>query len=320
MAAKVREIDALSEYDAPFFKVLARNDTGETRSHQAGLVLPKALSVYFPHLVVGVGPTSDRDITAEVYEGPSFLATVATRYQIQTWHGTRSPEHRLTRNLRVLLDRAHAGDILKFERKLGYTDHYRLTLLHQDTHEHQTIVERVGTNYGLLTAQPPADQSDFKAAEASIQTDLSKPFTPFEQPKQALTMVQRRVRVELFKTDVRVAYGNACALCKLGLRTPAGDLEVEAAHIIPYRLNGANDPRNGIALCQTHHWAFDNHMWTLTREHRVFVPTAVRNLATNKNIESFSGLTIRRPVPAKLAPALPAVEHHHAATIQQWGL
>ncbi|MCS6861818.1 MAG: DNA methyltransferase [Abditibacteriales bacterium] len=34
--------------------------------------------------------------------------------------------------------------------------------------------------------------------------------------------------------------------------------EVQAAHIIPRGQRGPNHPRNGIALCRIHHWAFDH--------------------------------------------------------------
>src|SRR5271157_84388 len=101
----------MHRYDAPFFKVLARNDTGETRSHQAGLVIPTGMTQYFPHLAVTRGPTSDHQITADLYDGDNYVGRVETRYQVQTWGGTRPGEHRLTRNLTPLLQRARAGDL-----------------------------------------------------------------------------------------------------------------------------------------------------------------------------------------------------------------
>ncbi len=307
------------EYDVPFFKVLARNDTGETRSHQGGLVIPKALSPYFPHLAVGPGPTTDHAITADLFDEGSFLTTIETRYQIQTWGGTRSPEHRLTRNLRPLLGLAQAGDILKFERQVGTTDRYRLTLVRQGTMEHTSVFSHLQRNSGIATSSAPASQTDFVAAAKSIKADLSKPFVPIEQERKTLTTVQRRVRVELFKRDVRLAYENGCVLCNLRLQTPAGGLEVEAAHIIPITLNGSNDPRNGIALCQTHHWAFDNHIWTLTPERRVLIPRSVQKIGNNKALLDFDGRPIRKPNHMDVLPASIAIEHHHKVTIETWG-
>jgi hypothetical protein len=45
-----------TRYDKPVFKILARNDTGQTGGHQGGLVIPKSLVKYFPDLKVEGGP------------------------------------------------------------------------------------------------------------------------------------------------------------------------------------------------------------------------------------------------------------------------
>ena len=37
-------------WDAPFFKLLANNDTGAASGHQGGVVIPKELRPYFPSL------------------------------------------------------------------------------------------------------------------------------------------------------------------------------------------------------------------------------------------------------------------------------
>jgi putative restriction endonuclease len=316
---KTIRADMEREYDAPFFKVLARNDTGETGSHQGGIVIPKVISPYFPTLAVSVGPTSDRAITADLYNGPQFLTTIETRYQIQTWGGTRSPEHRLTQNLGMLRNLARAGDILKFERKTGETDRYKLTLLRRGNPEHAAVLADLHNSSGLASFNAPASQNDFQAAAKSIKSDLSNPFVPIEGGSRVLTIVQRRVRGELFKRDVRLAYQNGCVLCDIRLQTPSGTFEVEAAHIIPIRLNGSNDPRNGIALCHTHHWAFDQHMWTLSPERRVVIPRSIRRIRENKLLVDFDGLPIREPNDSLMLPAEVAIEHHRNSSIQMWG-
>jgi putative restriction endonuclease len=59
--------DELPEFDAPVFKRLARNDTGQAAGHQGGLVIPQALDSYFPQLVgatTSTSPTVDRDVRA----------------------------------------------------------------------------------------------------------------------------------------------------------------------------------------------------------------------------------------------------------------
>ena len=78
------------------------------------------------------------------------------------------------------------------------------------------------------------------------------------------------VRSRAFRRLVLPAYEHRCALC--GLRLRVGELaEVEAAHVCPRRLKGTDDPRNGLALCRTHHWAFDQFLWTIREQDRIEV-------------------------------------------------
>ncbi|WP_244531481.1 HNH endonuclease [Halogranum amylolyticum] len=53
--------------------------------------------------------------------------------------------------------------------------------------------------------------------------------------------------------------------------TPSGDPEVEAAHIYPRSENGADDPRNGLALCKLHHWAFDSGWLAVSDDYEILV-------------------------------------------------
>lgn len=47
--------------------------------------------------------------------------------------------------------------------------------------------------------------------------------------------------------------------------------EAEAAHIVPVSEDGPDDVRNAIALCRTHHWAFDLGLWTVGNDQRIEV-------------------------------------------------
>lgn len=65
----------------------------------------------------------------------------------------------------------------------------------------------------------------------------------------------RIVRDAGFRHRVKVAYGDRCALCRLGHGL------VEAAHIYPVSAPGSTDRlSNGVALCPNHHKAFDAHL------------------------------------------------------------
>jgi putative restriction endonuclease len=71
-----------------------------------------------------------------MYIGPKFIDKVQSRYQIQTWGSKRTPEYRITRNLKSLLSQASFGDELKFERRLDESNTYRITLNIKGTSEH----------------------------------------------------------------------------------------------------------------------------------------------------------------------------------------
>ena len=108
-------------YDYPVFKRLSNNDAGASPGHQGGFVIPKDIEEYFPALhrsITDSNPTVDCLIDAELFVGSRFVGRVTTRYQFQTWGGTRSPERRLTANLGPLRDQAEGGDYVLFERDI----------------------------------------------------------------------------------------------------------------------------------------------------------------------------------------------------------
>jgi len=105
------------------------------------------------------------------------------------------------------------------------------------------------------------------------------------------------------------------------MQTPADILEVEAAHIIPRGggQNGSNDPRNGLALCRSHHWAFDRLLWTLSNDYWVAIPKRVKAVSANEGLARVSGQTLELPKNSMLIPALEAAEHHRNRTTAMWG-
>jgi putative restriction endonuclease len=82
---------------------------------------------------------------------------------------------------------------------------------------------------------------------------------------------ERRVRDRAFAGLVTEAYDGCCAVCGTRRETPDGRTEVEAAHVYPRRVDGADDVRNGLALCRLHHWAFDAHWFAVDDDHRILV-------------------------------------------------
>src|SRR3546814_1056047 len=70
--------------------------------------------------------------------------------------------------------------------------------------------------------------------------------------------LKRIARSRAFRKAVIAAYGGRCAMCGGGATAPDGRSEIEAAHVIPRGMAGADDVRHGLSLCRLHHWAFDN--------------------------------------------------------------
>lgn len=92
--------------------------------------------------------------------------------------------------------------------------------------------------------------------------------------EEEYTEARRRARDSAFSELVREAYGRTCAICGSSRETPSGNPEVEAAHIYPKQEGGADDVRNGIALCKLHHWAFDNGWLAISDEYEILVKDA----------------------------------------------
>lgn len=82
---------------------------------------------------------------------------------------------------------------------------------------------------------------------------------------------RRRARDRAFAEAVKDAYDYTCLVCGSRRESPDGGFEVEAAHIYPKREGGADDPRNGLALCRLHHWAFDAGWISVTESYEIEV-------------------------------------------------
>jgi len=69
-----------------------------------------------------------------------------------------------------------------------------------------------------------------------------------------------KVRDPAFARIVKRAYDYRCAASGWRVILHDGAAMVQAAHLIPYAESQDDDPRNGIALSPTYHWALDKHI------------------------------------------------------------
>ncbi len=115
--------------------------------------------------------------------------------------------------------------------------------------------------------------------ETQLYARLTNKFSPFVRQENATYIVSSPRRDEAFRHVLLYGYDFTCAVC--GMKFRLGELaEATAAHIIPKRREGTDDPRNGLALCRTHHWAFDAGVFSVTDDYRVELSAIVRRAET----------------------------------------
>ncbi len=312
-----------SEWDYPFFKVLARNDTGEAQGHQSGLVLPKDLRDYMPaleeHNVSQIFPTVDRILTAELYKGRVLLDKSSLRYQIQTWGGKRTPEARITAGIRTLTNLAKVGDILVFQRRIDSVEEYRLILIERASAEYRAIERLVaGRKWGPLNARAaPITIEQFSQAKEEMMQTADKTFRLQAEPRRISgTGVTRIARDSAFREVVKLQYAFKCSISGYGLSTQSSHYEVEAAHIVPKEHGGPDDPRNGLCLTRTLHWAFDRGLIGVTTERRVFIPEDIRSMPQNDLLLQFDGRPLAIPKNPNLAAHEDALAWHRTNVVR----
>lgn len=84
--------------------------------------------------------------------------------------------------------------------------------------------------------------------------------------ERVIRMIAARRREAGFRHRVLLAYRHSCAMCHLQL-----DI-VEAAHIIPVAApKGSDETANGLALCPSHHEAYDDAIVGVLPDYRVIV-------------------------------------------------
>ncbi|MCP4340676.1 MAG: HNH endonuclease [Desulfobulbaceae bacterium] len=86
-----------------------------------------------------------------------------------------------------------------------------------------------------------------------------------------------KVRDQGFRKAVVKLYDHRCALCGIKMLTPEGHTIVDAAHIMPWSVSHNDNPTNGIALCKTCHWSYDEGLMSVDQNYQVMISPAVKN-------------------------------------------
>ena len=298
------------------FKQLSHNDSGAAKGHQGGVVIPQELDAYFPQLsgkISSANPSTDQNIRAILVVGGKEIDTVTTRYQYQSWGGGRTIERRITGNLGPLRSQSVEDDILMIERNLADRSLYRLTLLKKGSQKHKAILRTSsGKRWGVVDPlQPPVSEPELAEAEKDQKNHEAKKFELFDNDAALTETHSKRIaRSRAFQKLTTDYYQNKCAVCSNGFSDKNGRTEVEAAHIVPRGKKGADDARNGLALCRSHHWAFDRGLWGVGSDGKINVPPDILKLPANAALKSIVGKSLTPPSIASKTPDAAALAWH----------
>lgn len=288
-------------FDSSVFKKLAHNDTGQARGHQGGIVIPKAIAQFFPPLPAVTatgGPTVDSILTADLFVDGQRVDTVETRYQHQTWGGTRSPERRLTDNLGALRNVAAEDDILLFTKDLDNDGYIQLHLIRRGTNEYQALNARVGKlRWGPLDPRnPPVTLSQMAEAKEYVEDEATEPPRAFDEERQMTeTTTVRKARNRAFRSKLLEQYDHRCAFTGRKFMSPIGRnvLGLDAAHVVPVSEMGSDHPANGMPLTKDLHWAFDRGLIGVAENRTILVPAIVSAVDGNEFLRDLHGQQIR---------------------------
>ena len=162
------------------------------------------------------------------------------------------------------------------------------------------------------------EQAGINAEAYSYSIELEqKAHLPLVKETLDADSYKAAVRDQGFRRIVVSTYDHRCALCGVRIITPEGHTVVDAAHIIPWSRSRNDDLRNGMALCKTCHWAFDEGMMGVSENYDVITS---RQIAANPNVPGFlmtlTGRSIIPPPDRDLWPAQQYLAEHR----KEWRL
>jgi hypothetical protein len=106
--------------------------------------------------------------------------------------------------------------------------------------------------------------------ETALRLESLEQWAPFVAENRAVYQVSRQKRDAAFRSIVLANYGHTCAVTGQRFYSPR-HVEADGAHIIGKDVRGTDDPRNGIALSKSAHWAFDRGLFTISDQYEVIV-------------------------------------------------
>lgn len=193
-----------------------------------------------------------------------------------------------------------------------------LSLLQNRRHRQQIRNFILETYFGDVTSVKISDKSVEHQESFNYSNNLlSLVAEPFLKDHTSIADISeitltKKVRRIGFSKTIREIYNYSCSVCRDKIITPGGKILVEGAHIIPWAESKNDDPRNGLSLCPTHHWMFDNFMFTIRNDFSVKVS---RKLKTKDvyltSLKSLKNAELELPVNSDFHPAQSALGYHY---------
>jgi hypothetical protein len=119
--------------------------------------------------------------------------------------------------------------------------------------------------------------------ETALRLEALEEWQPFVREDRVLYRVNSQKRDDAFRDVILANYDQTCAVT--GQRfVHASTIEAEAAHIIAKGKRGTDDPRNGLALSRSAHWAFDEGIFTISDQYEVIIHPEAKRAPSNVSL------------------------------------
>jgi hypothetical protein len=125
--------------------------------------------------------------------------------------------------------------------------------------------------------------------ETALRLEALEQWAPFVAEDRAVYQVSRQKRDVAFRGIVLGNYGYTCAVTGQRFHS-VQHVEADGAHIIGKDVHGTDDPRNGVALSKSAHWAFDCGIFTISDQYEV----VVNPKASGASIAQFPAIEVNR--------------------------
>ncbi len=156
-------------------------------------------------------------------------------------------------------------------------------------------------------------------AEYSIREAAFEEFHPFVKEEKSIYKISKVKREQTFKKIILEQYDHTCSVTGIKFKYH-NIVEAQAAHIISKSKNGSDDPRNGLALSSTAHWAFDKGIFTISDQYEIIVNPKAKSASLSKfPILEKEGQQIDLPGDQKFYPHQESLKWHREEVFSKFG-